>query len=285
MDKENKNIDWIEAIKKRVRNDFDIVICVTGEEGIGKSTLAMQMGFLLDDKFDIKKNVCFVPTPENVKKQFGEIDRYGCLVIDEGTEVFYKLDWMTSFQKTLVKMFKRERKQNKIVIICLPAFMDLTKSMRNDRVKLWFHVFKRGLAGIFTKHPSQLFSDDPWMLSDNAKTFQKVFGRRKAPDVDPNDLLTAASRLKTFWMDFEFRNLKKKNHDIYAEQSRIQRDAFYADEEKRKANHTAADVRRNVARKLHSKGFTGIEIAEILSVSQGLVSGYINDHDQSISER
>lgn len=264
--------DFIGGIKKRVRNDWDIVICITGEEGSGKSTLAQILGFKLDKNFDQTKNIVYIPTPDNIKKIFNELKPYSVLLIDEASEVFYKMDFMKDFQKTLVKMYKRERKQNKITLLCLPSFIDLTKSMRNDRVKIWIHVFKRGLAGIFVKYPS-LNNADPWMLKHYESSFAKKFARRKSVDISPENILDHASKMSTYWDEFEFMQLSPERQAIYEEQGRIHRDKFYAEEENKEITSIAA-MRKHISKKLKLIGWTQKETAELLGVERSTVAKY-----------
>ena len=144
-------MDFIDAIKKRVRADWDIMIVITGEVGCGKSTLGQILGFRLDDLFDQTKNIVYIPTTESMISTFNAIDRYQVFMLDEALELFYKMDFMKEYQKTLIKLYARERKQNKISILCLPAFTDLTKQLRDKRVKIWIHIIERGFGLIFTK--------------------------------------------------------------------------------------------------------------------------------------
>jgi hypothetical protein len=102
-----------EYISERLRKDWDVVIAITGEEGVGKSTIMIELGKLIDKKFSLKRNVSFIPKANELAKQFQDIPEYSFLGVDEAIRALHKFDWMTNVQQTLLKLYATERYQHK----------------------------------------------------------------------------------------------------------------------------------------------------------------------------
>lgn len=221
----------IKNIKKRVHQDSDIVILITGDEGTGKSTLMQVLGFNLDTNFDQIKNIAYIPSPESIIKKFNELKPFSVFGIDEGTEVFYKMDFMKSFQTMLVKMYKRERKQNKISIICMPTINDLTGALKNSRVRLWIHIVERGIGVIMCRSPSP-YAKDPWDLQLHDQDFRKKFIKKKYASITTNDLLVFLESRKTYLDTIEWAPLSQKKFEIYRQQGGLERKKYYEEHQK-----------------------------------------------------
>jgi hypothetical protein len=125
----------IKDIRDWVRQDNDVVICVDGREGVGKSFWTiLRFAKKLDPVFTLEKNVLFRPTPESLEERIFAIRQYGCLVLDETMETLYKRQSMTSGNIGINRLFGRVRKFNRIVILILPNFDDLDAFFRERRV-------------------------------------------------------------------------------------------------------------------------------------------------------
>ena len=114
-------------IKRRLRKNWDIVLAISGEEGVGKSSLALWLGYLVDKRFDLLKNVAYLPTPQEIRDKFYHLDRFQILIIDEAIRSLHKYGWMEKLQRMLLEMYATERKQNKCSIMCIPRFKDLSE--------------------------------------------------------------------------------------------------------------------------------------------------------------
>ena len=152
--------------------DFDCVIAITGTEGVGKSSLAYWVAKFTDKKFSLEKSFVFSPETQDAIKQVKELHQYGAIVMDEGIKLAYKLEWYKKVQRLLNKVYTINRNENKVTIICIPNFLDLSKYFRDHRILFWIHVYARGKAAVFMKLDNP-FSNDIWQMDKNNKQFLK----------------------------------------------------------------------------------------------------------------
>lgn len=220
-------------VKRRLRADWDIVLGITGEEGCGKSTLAMLLAGLIDEKFDFEKNVSFLPDAEEITKEFTSLKKYQCYVIDEAIRALYKLNFMTNLQQTLIQMWATERFQNKATIMVIPRFRDLTENFRNHRVKIWIHVITRGHAVVYIRDDDP-HTMDPWQFDYMQKYKQKVFGRTNVAAVDLNKRLNVERKMRNYLFDFKFPDMDPIDKNTYESLKHKSRLDFMDSEKERK---------------------------------------------------
>ena len=207
-------IAFSNLIRRRLRQDWDIVIAITGEEGSGKSTLGMLLGGLIDKRFDFEKNVSFLPDSEEITKQFTSLKKYQCYVIDEAIRALYKMNFMSNLQQSLVQMWATERFQNKATIMIIPRFRDLTENFRNHRVKIWIHVLTRGHAVVYVRDDDP-HNSDPWLFDYMMKYKQKAFGRRNIAAIDIERRLKTEQKMRNYLFDFTFPDLDPVDKNAY----------------------------------------------------------------------
>lgn len=233
-------IAFTNLIRRRLRQDWDIVLAITGEEGCGKSTLGMLIGGLIDKRFDFNRNVSYLPEADEIRAQFTSLKKYQCYVIDEAIRALYKMNFMSNLQQTLVQMWATERYQNKATIMIIPRFRDLTENFRNHRVKIWIHVITRGHAVVYIRDddPHQL---DPWQFDYMMRYKQKAYGRRNVATIDIGKKLKVERRMRNYLFDFEFPDLDpidKNTYNYEKHQSRL----TYMDQEKERASKAEGKV-------------------------------------------
>lgn len=205
------------ALSKRVRKKWDIVLAITGEEGVGKSTLAIQLARMIDPKFSINRNIIFAPNETKVKEKMIELDEYSVIIIDEAVKIFYKLNWQSKMQKFLNILFSLARKERKIVILCIPNFRDLNKFMREHRIRLWVHLIKRGEGVIFMRDWSN-WAKDIWWMDENQTIIDKARRYKKLVDFSSKDKLKLLSKARTYVGIVEFDQLDKQIEMEYEEE-------------------------------------------------------------------
>jgi hypothetical protein len=215
----NKLNYFAELVNERLNNDYDLVVAITGEEGVGKSTLAIQLGLKIDKDFDLVKNIAYLPDEKEIEDKFHNLQSKQCFIIDEAIRVFYKLRWMDKFQIRLNQMYMTERWQNKCTFLLIPRFTDLNEAFRNHRVNVWIHVIDRGIALVFKKISENIFSTDPWKMKENEKLLDKYLVKtKKLFGVDLNEYIEFLSKnTPNFVTAIEFEDLPEDVKNQYRE--------------------------------------------------------------------
>lgn len=206
----------IKVIRTRVRMDWDIVIAVTGEEGVGKSTLNIIIGIGCDENFNFEDNIIYLPSIKKVKEKAIKLKPYSVIDLDEAIKILYKNEWFTRLQIFLRKLFKIFRKENKIWLLAMPGFTDFTTSFRNTRIKVWIHIIDRGKAIVFIKDWSPA-SKDPFWLDLMQKHIDKSFKYKKILDITTDEKIESLRKLRTYAFDFTFPELPKSIQKKYEE--------------------------------------------------------------------
>lgn len=166
--------DFAQKLVRRCQKDWDICIAVTGEEGVGKSSFAIQLCRRIG-QFRLGRNVLFSPRSDDIKNMITQLPKYSPVLLDEAIKVLYKMNFSSKVQKVLNQFYTLCRQENQISIFVIPTFNDLSTFYRNHRVKIWIHILERGIGIVFIKDSNPLVKrDDCWHLEDTEKLFKKV---------------------------------------------------------------------------------------------------------------
>jgi hypothetical protein len=128
-------------IRDRVLNkDRDYVAVYDGEEGVGKSVLAMQHAALLDPNFNIE-NVVFT-SEQFIKKIKDPNTKKGtCIILDEAFNAANSRAALTEVNRSMIALATEMRQKNLFVILVLPTFFDLDRYFALWRCRALFHVY------------------------------------------------------------------------------------------------------------------------------------------------
>lgn len=159
-------------LEESLVHEWDNVIAITGDEGTGKSMLAMQLAHHINNEFTMKDNVAFVPDEKQIYNMVTGLPPFSAIVLDEAIKAFYKLNWNNRMQIMLNELFTMCRNEHKATILCIPSILDLNKFMRSRRVRVWIHVMNRGFACVFMKDKSP-FTEDPFHIDDTIRLIKK----------------------------------------------------------------------------------------------------------------
>jgi hypothetical protein len=77
--------------------------------------------------------------------------KHAVLWLDEAVDLLYKMDFMNKKTRFIVKTFTKDRNQNRVKLLLIPRFTDLTENLRNHRVAFHIHCYARGKAVVLKK--------------------------------------------------------------------------------------------------------------------------------------
>lgn len=132
-----------------LHNNLDHFVVISGGEGLGKSTLGIQIASWIYPEFQNKDIVYgttdYLEVLQNKYKEYEEkkhID-YSAMILDEGTELLSK-EALSKSNRILTKTFFVQRALKMLVIINIPNFHMLDAVVRKHRVKTLIEVTGRG---------------------------------------------------------------------------------------------------------------------------------------------
>lgn len=135
--------------------DFDAVGIITGEEGAGKTTLAMQMAYYMDSSFN-NDNVVF--NAKGFETAIKTLPPGSVILWDEADDV--GSSWASEMMIVLKKTFKRIRKQNYFILLVTPTFHDLNKYFAIHRTRFLINVYsdfiQRGFFRFYNRKNKRL---------------------------------------------------------------------------------------------------------------------------------
>jgi len=143
----------LEKIRKAVtKKDRDYVFVIDGEEGSGKSVLALQIGKYLSPTFNID-DVCF--NADQFIERLKTASKYSCIILDEAYNSANSRSALTEVNRSLVGVATEMRQRNLFVIIVIPSFFDLDKYFALWRCRCLIHVYfaKGGSRGQYVIFP------------------------------------------------------------------------------------------------------------------------------------
>lgn len=132
-------LKWAAAeLRLRQRQDDDAVVFISGDEGVGKSTLAAHLVWTLGRE---RAHLCF--SGEEVLEAMDRAQKGDIIWYDEALEGLNSRDAMMRLHKHLMEILSRARIRRHIYIICIPA-MQILDWLIARRGFLWFHCKRRG---------------------------------------------------------------------------------------------------------------------------------------------
>jgi hypothetical protein len=277
--------DIIKSFKQRVKKDFDVVAAITGEEGMGKSSLATLcvIESLLYDGLTREEAVLkfpeytiFSPNKQRVKEQITKAERYSVINSDEAIKILYKLNWNSDIQKFLNMLYALCRKENKITLLCMPRFTDFNEFFRKHRIKFWIHILDRGVGVVFGKDWNP-FTDDPWWMKDGMDVIKKGTGRTKMVDFDTEEKIRILSKVRNFIgiikfddLDNDIKKVYKKGKEEFGYEDMEAEDVGAA-----KRAEKYQDRIETTIRNLSNKGMSTNEISIITNTPRTTIYGYL----------
>jgi energy-coupling factor transporter ATP-binding protein EcfA2 len=151
-----------EKLDKRIipalkQQDKDRIILLDGDEGAGKSTLAVQIGKYVDPSLNLNR---IVFTPEEFRDAVFKANKGQCIIYDEAFTGLSSRASLSGINRALISLMMQMRQKNLFVIIVLPTFFLLDKYAALFRSIILIHVYevknKRGYFKVYNKRKKKL---------------------------------------------------------------------------------------------------------------------------------
>ncbi len=224
----------VEIIQTRQKNKFDANFAVSGNRGLGKSTLIGKVYYRLPNFSPWKHQVY---SREDVLKLL-QTEKFGSCWDDEAINSSYKRDFQDKGQQELIKNITAYRDNFNVFSSAIPHFYSLDKDLR-DLYFMHIHVIKRGVAIIHMPLPGRLYSIDGWDTKYNQKIEEKW---AKVSKKNPN-FVPPYHKLTTFKGYLYFKDMTLKQRELYEEVKSTKRAKAFEDtqEEIKQANLSFID--------------------------------------------
>lgn len=166
--------DFAKLTKDLHRADWDNVVMIVGDTGVGKSVFMIHFGKALDPTFNVVRNLPYVRSELN--EMIEKLPDESYIGVDEAVGLFYSRDFHDTEQNALLKKLDRSRDRRMTVALLIPDFFMLDKAIRHGRGRFLIWIDQRighgkdGVAHayIFEKE-NNLFNPDRWNLKLNAR--------------------------------------------------------------------------------------------------------------------
>ena len=127
------------------RKDKDCVYLVCGEERVGKSVFAMQLGKAVDPSLSIDR-ITF--SPDEFTDAIRNAEKGQCIIYDEAFTGLSNRSALSRVNKSLISMMMEMGQKNLMVIIVLPSFFMLDQYAALHRSRGLFYIYtKNGERG------------------------------------------------------------------------------------------------------------------------------------------
>ncbi len=164
----------IKVIIKMKQKGWDSILLIDGRRRSGKSTLAMQIAYLLDPNLTIDNYVSGI---EEAPDKISKIKNESALIFDEGSLVAGSRDTMQTQSKQLHKVIDVIGQKRLTIIFCMPNFTNISRQIVVDhsmfliRTGVKKKTLERGLFKVYkNKRMKQLYE----MAKKNPKYQRKI---------------------------------------------------------------------------------------------------------------
>lgn len=264
--------DNLDILKKKIRQDWYFIILISGTNRIrvGKSTLAQQIGYYLDNEYSFD-NLTF--ESHNLKNISLKQKKYTVVHYDEAMAAFDAKRAMESMQKDLLDFLAQAGQLNQFLILVLPDFFVLNKEIATNQsiclINCYTHakdIFKRGyfaFYNIYSKNKLYYWGKkrggDYWATTPDFKG-----------DFTNHQILDKIEYQRRKRIALE--NLKKA--DIYYKYKRLMERYLHS-----------TNQRNNLISYLYDKGrVTQMELANMLAIKQHTISQILSKNKQTTGE-
>lgn len=263
----------VKNLIKNQKEDFDAVLVVSGREGVGKSTLAIEIARLVQEaygrKFNYDSNMAY--NANEAIEKMKNLQQYDVLLLDEGMRLAWRRQWFNTEQRKLARLFSQIRSRNLCLIFSIPDFMHIDTYYREHRVLYWLHVIDRGYAVLFAPDTTA-GARDRWGIEQAQKQIR--LGKRRATTTfdDTEAKLRKHKTIPSFVDWFQFPPLP--DYEKYREISNRRKLEEDEDEEPADKWHHSR-LMNGVAKLKNERGFSSKDLSLIFNVDARTINGYV----------
>lgn len=174
---------WLETVyERKIKQEYDRVVVVLGDEGNGKSTLMLQINVLWRRIRDLPVNNeemldRLVWTREEYKDALTEYNKRDAIIAPDGARIFYKKDAMTSEQKELEKDMLQSRIQENLILLGFQDWDTIPTQLQERRAHNVLRVTSRGkIEGYSRSSIDNRIEYDDWSNPDLVDVFPSLDG-------------------------------------------------------------------------------------------------------------
>ena len=240
---------------KSTRRDAKIVICANAETGVGKTSLAVFLGRILDTSpagFVVDEQATLDTT--EYRKAFDEIERGSTLVLDEAEQLDARRA-MSQDNVDTAFSWQTKRIREVTTILTLPTWGDLEKRLR-EMADIRIEILRRGEALVHFRDRDRY---------ETSGVFWRPVQTLEWPNMDPDPAFKELERMKEeFLGDEDGRKLLTE------------------EEAQERINEATEETRRDAkiwkAKALyHADGLTQQEVADEFGVTQSAVCQWLQE--------
>lgn len=136
--------EWLDNLRQRPANDFDSVVLFLGDEGKGKSTLALQIATQVDPSFNVDRIAFDIDTYIGIASTLkpGE-----AALLDELAIGGASFDAMKPENRRMKRFFTTNRTLRLVHLLCSPRLAEVEKFLHR-RAAFSVYISKRGLSHV-----------------------------------------------------------------------------------------------------------------------------------------
>lgn len=162
---------FIQSLRNRLQRDLDIVLVVTGDEGVGKSTLALRLALLFSDDGETISTHDILSNTGDYIARARELDPGSPIVLDEAFDGANSRRAMKQSNVDFMRFLGEARALRLVHILCFPRLHNLDPYIRAHRMTYRLHVPTRGEAEVYEVQSDKFSNREPYQQLVTKFTF------------------------------------------------------------------------------------------------------------------